>query len=353
VSRSSANRPPGVGYTAYPAAMLTDREFTALPTAARAIYFAICKQHRHAGKRSESNNGRIPFGCAAAAKATGISTMHASRMLNLLRAGGWLYLRKAGEMRSHPEATGLAAEWEVAIFPMSRRTRKRYGGARKLRVEHPVVESPAYLRLTNTAKIVLFEMMRRFKGGNNGRIGFDGKDGAYAGLTPWITRAALRQLEAERFIAETARLRRRRIWRLTMLKTGRTGATMDFLKPAERNLQQRETPDNITLNNVYIPQAAPAHDSPIAANSAELRQKTPDLPAETAPDDALLYVIPIETSCTPERAGSPLPAPPSSPTPSRAPIQPLFFERPELAKIAEPAESRHLTARPRLRRVEQ
>src|SRR4051812_29298905 len=105
---SRRNHPLGVGFIILPMGMLVDREFIALPAAARVICFAICKQHRHAGKGIESNNGKIPYGCAAGAKAARVSLKHASRMLNLLWNTGLLNQRKAGEMRAHPAARGLA-----------------------------------------------------------------------------------------------------------------------------------------------------------------------------------------------------------------------------------------------------
>jgi hypothetical protein len=355
MSGKKGRHPVGVGFVVYPGAMLTDREFVALPAPARVIYLAMSKQHRHANPHRKGNNGMIPYGCAAGAKAAKISLMHASRMLNLLRGADLLRRHKPGTMRAHPDATGEAAEWEITIFPAKgRMPAKRYNSTRKLHIEHRVLESPAYQRLSNTAKCVLPEMMRRFDGNNNGALRFGGEDGAAAGFPPRMTERALKQLETERFIVETApaipQQGRRRAWRLTMYRVGRKAPTMDFLQAPgehpERNIGDAKMPDNVTLVTLRSFLAVCVQAGLIPPYREVIRQKSPDLPIPEEANLSDTHVNPIESHSSARRAllpSSRAAAALRSLPPPRPSKPPPWSERKNLAETANSTDKTAIT----------
>jgi hypothetical protein len=146
-----------------------------------------------------------------------------SGLIKLRREG--LFKVKAGEGRAH--------EWEIAIYPMTGRPAGPWGN-RNLHLEHWLLDSAAYKGLTNQAKCILIELMRRYDGGNNGRISFGGPNGAYAGFSADVTERALTELERAGFIIQTAPavpwLSQARKWRLTMYGADSKQATKDFMR---------------------------------------------------------------------------------------------------------------------------
>jgi hypothetical protein len=146
-----------------------------------------------------------------------------SGLIKLRKEG--LFKVKAGERR--------AREWEITIFPMIGRPLISWGN-RNLRLEHWLLVSAAYKGLTNQAKCLLIELMRRYDGGNNGGISFGGPNGAHAGFSSDVTERALTELERAGFIVQTAPavpwLIHPRKWRLTMYRADGKPATKDFMR---------------------------------------------------------------------------------------------------------------------------
>jgi hypothetical protein len=215
-----------------PTALLEHQDWTHLPAPARAIFIDVCKIHHHGGERGPSNNGRIGYGCVAGAKAANASVATAYRMLNELRKGGLLKLRKKGAFKIKA-GEGRAHEWEITIFPMAGRPPIIWG-ERKLHIEHWLLDSAAFKGLSSQAKCILIELMRRYDGGNNGSISFGGPQGAYAGFSDDVTGRALGELRRARFIVQTepavAYLCRPRKWRLTIYPADGKPATKDFMR---------------------------------------------------------------------------------------------------------------------------
>jgi hypothetical protein len=214
-----------------PKALLVHTDWIHLPATARVIFLDICKMHHHGGERWPGNNGQIGYGCAAGAKAANVSVATAYRMLNELRKGGLLKLRKKGAFKVKA-GEGRTHEWEITIFPMAGHPPIIWG-ERKLHIEHWLLDSAAFKGLSSQAKCILIELMRRYNGGNNGSISFGGPDGAHAGFSDDVTGRALTDLQRARFIVQTEPavpyLRHPRKWRLTMYAADRKPATKDFM----------------------------------------------------------------------------------------------------------------------------
>jgi DNA-binding transcriptional regulator YhcF (GntR family)/DNA-binding XRE family transcriptional regulator len=203
------------------------------------IFIDMCKIHRHGSEHCPSNNGQIGYGYAAGAKAASVSVTTAYRMLEDLRDSGLIKLQKKGVFRVKA-GEGRVTEWEITIYPIAGHVPTAWGEGR-LHIEHWLLESAAYQGLSNQAKCILIELMRRYDGGNNGAISFGGSSGAYAGFSVDVTERALTELQRTGFIAQTAPavpyLRRPRQWQLTMYASDSKPATKDFMrgpKPTRR-----------------------------------------------------------------------------------------------------------------------
>ena len=200
--------------------------------AARVIFIDMCKLHHHGSERRPSNNGQIGYGCAAGAKAANVSVATAYRMLEELRTSGLTKLLKKGAFRVKA-GEGRTTEWEITIYPMAGRPSIAWGEA-SLHIQHWLLDCAAYKGLSNQAKCILVELMRRYDGGNNGNISFGGSSGAHAGFSADVTERALTELQRAGFIVQTALavpyLRRPRKWRLTMYAADGKSATKDFMR---------------------------------------------------------------------------------------------------------------------------
>jgi hypothetical protein len=253
-----------------PRALLVDPEWTHLPAAARVIFIDMCKIHHHGSERLPSNNGRIGYGCAAGAKAASVSVATAYRMLDELRKGSLLNLRRHGAFRVKA-GEGRAHEYEITIFPMAGLPSRPWGEGR-LHIEHWLLESTAYKGLSNQAKCILIELIRRCDGGNNGSICFGGPSGAYAGFSADVTERALTELKHVGFIVETAPavpyLGHPRKWRLTMFAADGKPATKDFMhdpKPTSENSDHDFIGAGDTGQNVSVMRSSNLTDSPTMA----------------------------------------------------------------------------------------
>jgi hypothetical protein len=224
-----------------PRALLVDSVWTNLPATARVIFLDMCKIHRHGGARGPGNNGYVGYGCAAGARAANISVATAHRMLSLIRKSDLVKLRKEGSFKVKA-GEGRTREWEITIYPIDSRPPIAWSESR-LHIEHWLLASAGYKGLSNSAKCILIELMRRYDGGNNGYISFGGPSGAHAGFSNDVTERALTELQRAGFIVQTARavphLRRSRKWRLTMYAAEGKSGTKDFMQDPRRTTPQK------------------------------------------------------------------------------------------------------------------
>jgi hypothetical protein len=237
--RQRSTRPPKVQrerFTALPTELLVSRGWIELPPPARVIFVDMCKRHLHGSDYRPTNNGKIGYGCADGGKAANVSPSTAWRMLKLLQKNELIRLRREGVFRG-AEKVSLASEWEILIYPMPRRPFVRRGD-RRLHIRHWMLNSPAYSGLSNPAKCLLFELMRRFDGGNNGCIVFGGPQGGAVGLSDDITERGLTELKRTGFIMMAAPAvpyqSWSRQWRLTMYPADGKAATKDFMRVPKR-----------------------------------------------------------------------------------------------------------------------
>jgi hypothetical protein len=290
-----------------PTALLVHSDWTYQRAAARVMFIDMCKIHHHGSERGPSNNGQIGYSCAAGARAARVSVATASRMLKELRKGGLLKLRREGTFRVKA-GDGRAAEWEITIYPILGRPSARWSGSR-LHIEHWLLECAAYKGLSNPAKCVLIELMRRYDGGNNGRISFGGADGAHAGFSTDVTERALTDLERTGFLVQTApavpHLSHPRKWRLTMYGVDGKSATKDFMHDASVGSAEKsdggftgagKSPDNVSMVRAPSKPHAPTDQASV--------DEIPDDHNRLNDDWAILDTRPGETLEAPDiRAG--------------------------------------------------
>jgi hypothetical protein len=269
-------------FTALPTDLLVSRVWVELPPSACVIFVDMCKRHLHRSDYRPTNNGKIGYGCAAGAKAAKVSRSTASRMLKHLQKSALIRLSHEGVFNG-PEEMGLASEWEIAIYPMPGRPFKAPGN-RQLHLEHWMLDSPAYGGLSNQARCILFEMMRRFDGGNNGSIMFGGATGASAGLSVDITERALNELHAARFIVQTALAipsrSQPRQWRLTMYGADHKQPAKDFMRIAApavakkartRFIHAGDPRGNVSMMRMSTEPVAPTAQAELSETSSEFR----------------------------------------------------------------------------------
>jgi hypothetical protein len=219
----------GERFLMIPNNLLTHPKWIQHDTSTRVIFIDVCKRY------NGTNNGTIGYGCAAGAKAANVSPATANRKLNELWRSGLLKLRKEGAFHIK-DRQRQTREWEIAIYAVAgRRPSINWSlGERRIKVEHWLLESLAFIALSNPAKCIFLEMMRRFDGNNNGAILYGGKDGGYIGLSRDVTERALSELKTAGFIVETAPAELRngvpRKWRLTIYKARGEPATKDFMR---------------------------------------------------------------------------------------------------------------------------
>jgi hypothetical protein len=180
----------------------------------------------------------------------------------------------------------------LTIFPIAGRPPKPWGGG-NLHIEHSLLESAAYKGLSNSAKCVLIELMRRYDGGNNGSISFGGPQGASAGFSDDVTERALKELQQVGFVVRTAPavpyLQHPRKWRLTMYAVGRTPATKDFMRDPAPTKPEKSfygvTGAGDSAQNASVMRATPPANLPasstvvgeISCDTTELRDEAPIL----------------------------------------------------------------------------
>ena len=262
-----------------PRPLLVQSEWAHLPAAARVIFIDMCKVHRHRGEHAAGNNGQIAYGCAAAAKAARVSVATAYRMLKELLKSGLIKRQKKGVFRVKA-GESRATEWEITIYPMAGYPPRAWGEG-KLHIDHWLLESEAHKGLSNQAKCILIEVMRRHDGGNNGYIIFGGASGAYAGFSNDVTERALTELQRAGFIVQTApavpHLRRARKWRLTMYAADSKSATKDFMRDPKLTTPQKSyrgfTGAVDSAQNVSVMRVSASSNFPASSKVAPLREE--------------------------------------------------------------------------------
>jgi hypothetical protein len=220
----------------------------------------------------------------------------------------------------HKKDSHDAQQWELAIYSTTGAV-PRWSGKNHLRLYHWMVNSAAYCALSNNAKVVLWELMRRHDDTNNGSISFGGKDGRHAQLSRDVTERALDELERAGFIVETApavaRLKHPRKWRLTMYRSEARPATKDFMRspaPAENSFHGElcadDPPDVVNCMRTMISPSALAPCDTLTENSssaAGLEHESPpsDHP-RTVHREAPDHPRPVHTSIEAMSEASPL-----------------------------------------------
>ena len=281
-----------------PMDLLVRPVWTNLPAAARVIFLDMCMIHRHGGGHGPRNNGQIGYGCVAGAKAAGVSAATAHRMLSRVRESGLIKLWKEGSF-GVKAGERRAREWEITIYPVDGGPPVSWG-ERRLHIEHRILKCSAYKGLSNPAKCILIELMRRYDGGNNGCIAFGGPSGAHAGFSTDVTERALTELQRAGFIFQTAtaipQLRQTRKWRLTMYAADRRPATKDFMSVAKSMTPQKsfhgftgaaDSNQNVSMMRVSTSSNLPASSAmealpnKISAFIKDLNERSPILDTRT------------------------------------------------------------------------
>jgi len=88
-------------------------------------------------------------------------------------------------------------------FPDARPSLRPWGESR-LHIEHWLLESAAYKGLSNQAKCILIELMRRYDGATTGRSASAARAARHAGFSADVTERALTELQHAGFIVQTA-----------------------------------------------------------------------------------------------------------------------------------------------------
>jgi hypothetical protein len=229
--RRRADKRNAEKFVMLPDNLLVRAEFASLPPPARVIYVEMAKLYRPPWGDRPGNNGNIWYGCRQGGSAANVSFGWAAAMLHRIADSGAASI--TSRTAFNKKDSHKAQEWELAIYPTHGAV-PRWSGNRHLRLYNWMTEAPAYVALSSSTKCILWELMRRHDGNNNGIIGFGGQDGSYAKLSRDVTEKALTELECARFIVVTEpaipHLKRPRKWRLTMYPADGKPATKDFMK---------------------------------------------------------------------------------------------------------------------------
>jgi len=221
-----------------PASLFVRPEFASLPPPARVIYVDMAKLYRPPWDGRPGNNGKIWYGCRQGGRAANISFRWAAEMLRRIEESGAASI--TNRTGFNKKDSHKAQEWELAIYPTHGRP-ARWSGTSHLRLYNWMTETRAYVALSSSEKCILWELMRRYDGNNNGNISFGGQDGRHAKLSRDLTEKALIKIEGAGFIVEAEpaipHLKRPRKWRLTMYPADGKPATKDFMKAGSAALQ--------------------------------------------------------------------------------------------------------------------
>ena len=214
-----------------PADLFVRPEFASLPPPARVIYADMAKLYRPPWDGRPGNNGKIWYGCRQGGYAANISFGWAAEMLRRIEVSGAASI--TSRTAFNKKDSHKAQEWELAIYPTYGAV-PRWSSKRHLQLYNWMTEASAYVTLSSSTKCILWELMRRYNGNNNGTISFGGQDGSHVKLSRDVTERALTEIERARFIVVTEpavpRLERPRKWRLTMYPADGKSATKDFMK---------------------------------------------------------------------------------------------------------------------------
>jgi hypothetical protein len=221
-----------------PANLFVRREFANLPPPARVIYVDMAKLYRPPWDGRPGNNGKIWYGCRQGGSAANISFGWAAEMLRRIEESGAASI--TSRTAFNKKDSHKAQEWELAIYATHGRP-PRWSGTGHLRLYDWMTKTPAYVALSCSEKCILWELMRRCDGNNNGKISFGGQDGRHAKLSRDVTERALTGIQCAGFIVETEpaipHLKRPRKWRLTMYRADGKQPTKDFMKAGSASPQ--------------------------------------------------------------------------------------------------------------------
>jgi len=172
----------------FPEYVLVHRDWRAAPVGALPVLIDICK--RWNGQTPFNNNGRIGYGVRSAS-GIGVSKDKTAAILRWLEEHGWL----AGNDEYRPlffaDGRRRQREWRITFFPTfgavptrreSQSDERPSVPGRHLRLDHYLLDCPAYRHASTAARTILIELLRRFDGGNNGLITFGGKEGLRVGI---------------------------------------------------------------------------------------------------------------------------------------------------------------------------
>jgi plasmid maintenance system antidote protein VapI len=234
-----------------PANLFVRPEFANLPPAARVIYVNMAKLYRPPWDGRPGNNGKFWYGCRQGSAA--------AKMLHRIEESGAASI--TSRTTFNKKDSHKAQTWELAIYT-TYGVMPRWNSERHVELYNWMTEAPAYVALSSGAKCILWELMRRYDGANNGIISFGGQDGAHAKLSRDVTERALTEIECARFIVVTEPaipyLKRPRKWRLTMYPAYGKPASKDFMKagslPPQNSLHGEPSADDsaATVNPMRI-----------------------------------------------------------------------------------------------------
>jgi hypothetical protein len=175
-------------------------------------------------------------------------------------------------------------------FRRANATGRSEGLPRFVQLPFWLLESPAFLALSSSAKCTLLFLTKRFNGVNNGHIGFGVRSGCFIplpgsgelvdrpiGLAKSAIARSLKALEAAGFIRCTKdatfdQKRLTREWRLTWIQCSGCPATKDFMSQG-RLLDSKASPRGETIDASTVPPAAPPPTLTRPDSSLQARQR--------------------------------------------------------------------------------
>ncbi len=108
--------------------------------------------------------------------------------------------------------------------------------AKHVRLYAYLLDSPAYMAMSGNGRAILIELMHRYNGTNNGKIGMSVRDGAKRlGVSVNTATKALRELHDKGFACPTTvgsfkwKVRHATEWALTMFPIGDSKPTKEFM----------------------------------------------------------------------------------------------------------------------------
>lgn len=186
---------------------------------------------------------------------------------------------------------------------------RNVGRQRFVMLNHWAFDGPSYRSLKPGPRALLWEFIRRYNGGNNGRIGFGQREmSAAINVVDRETVAGyVRELEAKGFIKAQRRggfnvkvaNRRATEWALTMFSIGEELATKDFMRwrPGKNGGTEKPAPKD----GKTVPSGL--NDVPQRSNVREFPSVKTGLPADSGTENPPTYTS-TAMGTTEQRAAS-------------------------------------------------